>query len=361
MKTASFAVRTSQMAKPVNSTKKPANLPGDKQPLREGEQLLKASFKNSPIPAFVIGKDRSIIYWNGALEKMSGIMAEDVIGSKDHWKAFYHEYRPTMADLIVNERQGEISFWYMGKYKKSDLIEDAYEATDFFPALEGEGKWLRFTASALKDSTGTLIGAVETLEDITGRKLAEDALRESEARYRTLSITDALTGLYNSRQFYDQLRLEIERADRYGHPLSLLLLDIDNFKKFNDSYGHLEGDVVLIRLGEVIRRCLRKTDSAYRFGGEEFTVILPETTGDAATILAERIREEYENEDFHPLDSLESLHETVSVGVAQYIPQEGVNPFLKRVDSSMYQAKRQGKNQVFFRKEQGNTKKQLPH
>ena len=337
------------MVKPVDSTKRSASLAGNKRLLREGEQLLKASFENSPIPAFVIGKNHRIIYWNRALEKMSGIMASDVIGSKDHWKAFYLEYRPTIADLIVNEHPGEISSWYPGKCNKSDLIEDAYEAIDFFPALEAGGKWLRFTASALTDTEGTLIGAIETLENITGRRLAEEALKESEARYRILSVTDALTKLYNSRQFYDQLKLEIERADRYGHPLSLLLLDIDNFKNFNDSYGHLEGDVVLIKLGEVIRRCLRKTDSAYRFGGEEFTVILPETTGDAATILAERIREEYENEAFHPLDRLESLHGTVSIGVAQYILQEELRPFLKRADSNMYHAKGQGKNRVFYR------------
>ncbi|MBN2539163.1 MAG: GGDEF domain-containing protein [Deltaproteobacteria bacterium] len=338
------------MAKPGKSAEKSATLAGDKRPFTEGEQLLYASFEHSPIPTFVIGRDHKIIYWNRALEKMSGITAREVVGSKDHWKAFYREYRPTMADLIVNERQGDIPLWYLGKYKKSHLIEDAYEGTDFFPELGGGGKWLRFTVSALRDSAGAILGAVETLEDVTDRKLAEDALRESETMYRALSITDALTTLYNSRYFYDQLRLEIERADRYGHPLSLLLLDIDNFKKFNDSYGHLEGDVVLVRLGEVIRRCLRKTDSAYRFGGEEFTVIMPETTGDAATSLAERIREEYEHEGFYPLGGGEAIYETVSIGVAQYIFQEELKMFLKRSDSNMYEAKRQGKNRVFYRK-----------
>ncbi|MEA3486820.1 MAG: sensor domain-containing diguanylate cyclase [Thermodesulfobacteriota bacterium] len=311
--------------------------------------MLKTIFENSPTPAFVIGRDHKIIYWNRALEKLSGIMAREVVGSEDHWKAFYREYRPVMADLIVDERQSEIPFWYPGKYNKSKLIEDAYEATDFFPELEGGGKWLRFTVSALRDSAGTIIGAVETLEDVTDRKLAEDALRESEKMYRTLSITDALTGLYNSRHFYDQLKSEIERADRYRHPLSLLLLDIDDFKEFNDAYGHLEGDEVLVRLGEVIRKCLRKTDSAYRFGGEEFTVTLPETTGDAATILAERIREEFENEGFYPLGGGEAVHKTVSIGVTQYISQEELRMFLKRVDSNMYHAKRQGKNRVFCR------------
>ncbi|MBW2631430.1 MAG: GGDEF domain-containing protein [Deltaproteobacteria bacterium] len=311
--------------------------------------MLKTIFENSPIPTFVIGRDHKIIYWNRALEKLSGIMAKEVVGSEDHWRAFYREYRPVMADLIVDERQSEIPFWYPGKYNKSKLIEDAYEATDFFPELEGGGKWLRFTVSALRDSAGAIMAAVETLEDVTDRKLAGDALRESEKMYRALSITDALTGLYNSRYFYDQLRSEIERADRYHHPLSLLLLDIDDFKDFNDTYGHLEGDEVLVRLGEVIRNCLRKTDSAYRYGGEEFTVAMPETTGDAATILAERIRKEFENEKFYPLGGGKAVHKTVSIGVTQYISQEELRMFLKRTDSNMYRAKGQGKNRVFCR------------
>ncbi|MBW2559325.1 MAG: GGDEF domain-containing protein [Deltaproteobacteria bacterium] len=336
------------MAKPAGTTKTTAKRVESTPLPRDEEQMLREAFESSPIPAFVIGRDHRIICWNKALETMSGFAVQEMIGSKNHWKVFYHEYRPTIADLIVDGRHNELPHWYPGKYNKSKLIDDAYEATDFFPALEGRGKWLRFTASALRGSAGAITGAVETLEDITDRKLAENALRESEARYRTLSVTDALTELYNSRYFYDQLRLEIERAERYGHPLSLLLLDIDNFKRFNDTYGHLEGDEVLIRLGQVIRRCLRKTDSAYRFGGEEFTIILPETGGDAATILAERIREDLANEDFYPVESPEIVHETVSIGVAQYLPCEGLRPFIKRTDFNMYEAKEQGKNRVYY-------------
>jgi diguanylate cyclase (GGDEF)-like protein len=105
-------------------------------------------------------------------------------------------------------------------------------------------------------------------------------LRESERRYQELSIVDDLTQLYNSRHFYAQLEKEIERSNRYEQPLTLLLLDLDKFKDFNDTYGHVEGDEVLLRLATVIKRCLRETDSAYRYGGEEFTIILPMTSSE---------------------------------------------------------------------------------
>ena len=162
-----------------------------------------------------------------------------------------------------------------------------------------------------------------------------------------LSITDGLTKLYNSRHFYAQLKAETERARRYDHPLSLLMLDIDNFKNFNDTFGHLEGDRVLMKLGQVITRCLRKTDSGYRYGGEEFTLILPETKGEAAIALAERIREEFEAEVFTPGHE-KKINKTISVGVTEYIQEEALSDFLRRVDEGMYTAKKQGKNRVYF-------------
>ena len=270
-----------------------------------------------------------------------------MVGTNNQWMAFYNTERPCMADLLVNGRIEEIPGWYEGIYTKSSLIPHAYEATDFFPALGKDGRWLRFTAAALHIDGEGLVGAVETLEDITDRKRADEALKESEQRYKRLSITDALTKLYNSRQLYMQIRAEIDRANRYKHPLSLLMLDIDNFKNFNDTYGHLEGDTVLVRLGKVIRRCLRKTDFAYRFGGEEFTALLPETKGDAATILAERIRYEFEQEKFQPIEN-EQPTKTVSIGVAEYREGEDLTDYIKRVDQNMYVAKNQGKNQVYL-------------
>ncbi|MBW1989108.1 MAG: diguanylate cyclase, partial [Deltaproteobacteria bacterium] len=116
------------------------------------------------------------------------------------------------------------------------------------------------------------------------------AYEESLAECRRLAVTDGLTGLYNSRHFYRILDTEIHRSLRYGHPLSLLLADLDRFKAFNDRFGHIEGDRVLSRVADAIRSCLRRMDTAFRYGGEEFTVLLPETAVADAAIVAERIR-----------------------------------------------------------------------
>jgi len=173
-----------------------------------------------------------------------------------------------------------------------------------------------------------------------------DALRQSESRYMELSIKDDLTGLYNQRHFYHLLHAEIERAERYGRPLSLLLIDIDDFKRFNDTYGHMEGDRVLERIGATIQRCVRRTDWAFRYGGEEFTIFMPETPGDPARVVAERIRTEFRAERFRPSPGREEF-KTVSIGIAQYQSGEELKEFISRADRNMYEAKRLGKDRVY--------------
>jgi diguanylate cyclase (GGDEF)-like protein len=173
------------------------------------------------------------------------------------------------------------------------------------------------------------------------------ALRESEKKFRELSITDDLTGLYNSRHFFRQIKAEIERSNRYGHPLSLLILDLDNFKQYNDAHGHIAGDSVLARSGEILKKSLRKTDSAYRYGGEEFTIILPESAGKESLHFAERIRQAFEKEAFSSQQA-ENSPVTVSIGVAQYIPGEEITTFIKRADKNLYAAKNKGKNRIYF-------------
>ena len=135
--------------------------------------------------------------------------------------------------------------------------------------------------------------------------------------------------------------------NRYGQPLTLLLLDLDDFKAFNDAYGHVEGDQVLLRLGQVVKRCLRQTDSAYRYGGEEFTILLPMTTSADGAVTAERIRTEFKKETFSPVPG-QDVHVTVSIGLAQYKPQEDMKAFVHRVDQLMYQGKEERERQGLF-------------
>jgi len=183
------------------------------------------------------------------------------------------------------------------------------------------------------------------VRDITERKQTMDALRKSEERYHELSIVDDLTTLYNSRHFYVQLKIELERSNRYEQPLTILLLDLDDFKVFNDTYGHIEGDQVLRRLGHTIKRCLRETDRGYRYGGEEFTILLPMTTSADGAVTAERIRTEFKKEIFSPASGQEARL-TISTGIAQYKPKEDMKSFVHRVDQLMYQAKKNGKDRV---------------
>ena len=143
--------------------------------LRESEQRLHRVIEGSPIPTFVIGKDHRVIYWNRALEELSGIKAE-IVGTKGQWRAFYNEERPCLADLLVDQALESIPQWYLDKYTKSRLIDEAYEATDFFPELGESGKWLHFTAAVIRDTHGNLVGAIETLDDVTDRRRAEEEL-----------------------------------------------------------------------------------------------------------------------------------------------------------------------------------------
>jgi diguanylate cyclase (GGDEF)-like protein/PAS domain S-box-containing protein len=185
------------------------------------------------------------------------------------------------------------------------------------------------------------------ISDISEIKRTQEALRVSEQRFRELSLTDDLTQLFNQRHFYQKLEEEIERTKRYQHQLAMLLMDLDDFKHFNDTYGHLEGDKVLVKVAEVIRECIRQTDSAIRFGGEEFFIILPETSVKNAQILAERVRKEIQGAVFKPVPKTE-VHLTCSIGLSQYEGREDLRGFIKRVDQNMYRAKARGKNQCCF-------------
>lgn len=314
--------------------------------LREKEAFLAHIVAGSSVATLVIDRDHRVTHWNRACEVITGVRARDMIGTADHWRPFYPSQRPLMADLVLDgASDGAVDQLYHGKYQPSSLVEGAYEAEDFYPNFGVGGKWLYFTAAPLRNRNGEVVGAIETLQDVSERRRAENALKESEERYRVLSVTDALTGLYNSRHFYDRLHAEIERAERYGRPLALAIIDADNFKRVNDTHGHLQGDRVLQMLARSVCQCLRRTDSGYRYGGEEFAILMPEATLEAGAIVAERLRKSFGEMPIHA-ESGQPLACTVSVGVTEYAPGETAESFIRRADAGTYQAKQRGKNCV---------------
>ncbi len=154
-------------------------------------------------------------------------------------------------------------------------------------------------------------------------------------------FTDHLTGLLNRRNFEQKLELEMARARRNGEPLSLILLDIDHFKKINDTYGHDIGDTIITSIAAILSNHSRPSDAVARWGGEEFTMLLPNTCQSDAELSAERIRSEIENSSF-----TKGINTTLSAGVAQWLQIEGKQILFKRVDRALYRAKDLGRNRV---------------
>lgn len=297
--------------------------------LHQEERRFRALVEHSSDIIVATDLTGTITYVNPAVEKVLGFKPEERIGRKgfelihpDDSNFLIDSFATLISDANPRVVKGEIHL----RHK-----DDTYRA------LEAVG------SNLIKDNS--VEGIIVNYRDITERKRAEDMLRKSEQRYQELSIIDDLTKLYNSRHFYAQLEKEIERANRYKQPMTLLLMDLDKFKIFNDTYGHVEGDHVLARFGKVIKKCLRDTDSAYRYGGEEFTIILPMTTSQDGFVTAERIRHEFKNEVFTPVPGKKVVM-TMSIGISQYGRNENMKEFVHRVDKLMYQAKQNGRDRI---------------
>ena len=186
------------------------------------------------------------------------------------------------------------------------------------------------------------IRLVETIAQQTSIAIDNAKLFEKTQK---MAITDSLTGLYNRRHFYLILNNEIERAKRYQSPLSLIMMDIDHFKLVNDKFGHLTGDEVLQSLSETSKEILRQIDNMFRFGGEEFMIILPETDQAEALNVAERMRSTIAETTIKTKNG--NVKITVSIGVSEYGENHPThNEFIESVDRTMYDAKKAGRNRV---------------
>lgn len=179
------------------------------------------------------------------------------------------------------------------------------------------------------------------VREMSRRETVEQALREKQAELYELANTDPLTGAGNRLSFNLQATREVSRSQRYGQPMSLIFLDLDHFKAVNDEFGHFAGDEILVSVTELLNRRLRQSDSLYRWGGEEFVVLAPQTDQSSVVQLAEDLRQtiaESEMDEHHRV--------TASLGVATLQPDEDLESLVKRADQKLYEAKAQGRDRV---------------
>ncbi len=232
------------------------------------------------------------------------------------------------------------------------------ESARWYTASEGIRSQVALALRSGESIIGVLLIASATYRELTSAETErlqvignqsslalQNALLHEELE--RLSVTDRLTELYNHGYLQQRLEEEFERAARFGHTLSLIMLDIDDFKQYNDRYGHPKGDKVLQAVSSIIRQNLREIDVAARYGGEEFVVVLPETDVAGALAVAERIRKSMSQHPFPSHDDAGPVTQTISLGVATY-PIHATTPsrLIETADKAMYEAKRFGKNQV---------------
>jgi len=199
---------------------------------------------------------------------------------------------------------------------------------------------LNLSMSEMKNDNGQIIGLVVTAKDITEKKKLEIELVKKNELLGRLAITAGLTDLYNSRHFHDQIKRELSRLRRNpGRKLSLILLDIDHFKQLNDTEGHQMGNHVLRSLGQVIKVCIRKdVDIGFRYGGDEFVIMLPDTDKGRATVVAERIQKQF--------GAFRFGNTSLSMGIAEARDEENEQSLIKRADEAMYRSKKEGRGRV---------------
>lgn len=292
------------------------------------------------VPAFVLDTDCRVILWNRACERLTGVAASEMIGTQDHWRCFYETRRPTLADLVIQKRADEIDRLYLRASRGADMAGQLCAESWCDMPRCGRRRYLAADASPIYDDLGELAAVVQTLRDMTEEKAAQIALEQ-------LATRDGLTGLANRRCFDDTLRAEWARAMRQRQPLSLLMVDVDNFKAYNDTNGHLGGDECLKRIACAVASEMRANDLVARYGGEEFSVILPNQSLKGAAIVAERIRARVEQLQLpHGRDP--GKHVTVSIGAATAIAAVDADPsqLVAIADAALYRAKHMGRNRI---------------
>ncbi len=273
-----------------------------------------------------IDEDMKILLFNREAEKTFGYSSDEIVG----------QHLNVLIPSCFHEQHNQHVCEFLKSPVTARLMNE--RANVEVEGLRRDGSTFFSEISIIKVQLVKRTILVAIIRDITKSK-------ELQEKLVFLSEHDSLTGILNRRKIEENLQKEMERASRYDRPLSLLLIDIDHFKKINDTFGHDVGDLALKHLVSVLTNYLRKVDSLGRWGGEEFVILLPEVDEKGILVVAEKLRKAVE---IHPLKTREQKKEvsfTVSLGGATH-DASGISPeiFIKQADEALYQAKQEGRN-----------------
>jgi diguanylate cyclase (GGDEF)-like protein/PAS domain S-box-containing protein len=304
--------------------------------VREKGQWLTATL--SSIDDGVIATDARgrIVFMNRVAEMLTGRARAD---------ALYHDVASVFT--TISEETGQPLPCVAGKALGGDCAIVVSDGTALV-GLSGEHRQVEGAASPIRDIYGKLSGAVVAFRDVSARRQLErerdDYRRELEAvntQLELLATTDQLTGLKNRRVFQTRLAEEIARTQRATPPLSLLMIDVDRFKQFNDTFGHVPGDTVLQQVAQLLQQHARAVDVVARYGGEEFAVLLPETDEAGARAMGERLRQAIATAKW------KQRSVTISVGCATFgLVRDSERALVQRADAALYRSKERGRNCV---------------
>ncbi|EXJ13823.1 sensor domain-containing diguanylate cyclase [Imhoffiella purpurea] len=296
------------------------------QALRESEQRYKHIVESSHEGIWMIDAGCHTTFVNSRMAAMLGYEVEDMLG-----RCLYDFMPEECRESIQRKLE-----------KNASKVAEQHDIR--FLRKDGAGIWALLSIKPMTDGNGDPGGLLAMAVDITDRK-------RMEATLHRLATSDPLTGLFNRRHFYHLAQQELERFRRYRYPLTAIMADLDHFKRTNDTFGHLAGDLVLQKAAELMREQLRTSDILCRYGGEEFAMLLPETDLKTAVITAERLRATIAAK---PVETDQgSIAMTVSLGVAELPPgsMRTVETLLDYADRMLYIAKERGRNQVAVRDE----------
>jgi diguanylate cyclase (GGDEF)-like protein len=289
---------------------------------------------------FILDAEYRVLLWNSFMAANSGKSASEIIG-KNLFDVF-----PELPERWFSRKVSSVfmlkNFAFTSWEQRSHLFQFRHNR----PVTSGiEYMCQDITLMPIKNQEGEVESVCVTLQDTTDtaryRMMHEAAVEKLEIASRT----DGLTQLFNRAHWQSRLQEEVIRAARYELGLSMLLFDLDHFKSINDQYGHPAGDAVLVAVAQIIRSCLRESDFAGRYGGEEFGVILPSTNVVGAMVVAERLRRQIEAQEIQ-CDST-TIHVSASIGVVEFGGDVvSVERLIAKADEALYQAKAAGRNRV---------------